>query len=273
MADEKDTRTKKAARQAEKARKKEEKRLKKAGNNAEAEMEEESGGKGVIVIVTLLIVIIWIGILAVLVKLDVGGFGSTVLQPILKDVPYINKILPETKEEEPEDAKYPYATLAEATARIKELEKELSDKIESQEGNSQLVEQLQAENDRLQQFEQEQAAFQEEKTKFYEEVVYSDQAPDIEEYKAYYESIDPANAEVLYKQVVEQQQEDQEVLDYASAYSSMKPSQAAKILEQMTDNLELAAKILRNIDTEARGDILGAMDPAVASRLTAIMEP
>lgn len=41
----------------------------------------------------------WLIIMALLVKLDVGGFGSTVLAPILKDVPYINRILPDTKTE------------------------------------------------------------------------------------------------------------------------------------------------------------------------------
>ena len=55
--------------------------------------DEESGGFSV-VLVTILIVIIWLAILALLIKLDVGGFGSEVLTPVLKDVPVVNKILP-----------------------------------------------------------------------------------------------------------------------------------------------------------------------------------
>ena len=58
-----------------------------------------------------------------------------------------------------------------------------------------------------------------EKEKYYEEVVFSDQAPDIQQYKTYYESIDPENAEVLYKQVVEQITYDSQVEDYAKTYS------------------------------------------------------
>ena len=57
--------------------------------------EEKEGGKGGLALVTVLIIIIWLGIIAILIKTDVGGFGSTVLYPILKDVPYINKILPD----------------------------------------------------------------------------------------------------------------------------------------------------------------------------------
>ena len=90
----------------EKARKKEEKRQKKLEKKAAKEAaEQEEGqetvlGKIGVVFATLLIIAIWLGILALLVRLDVGGFGSTVLYPILKDVPYVNRILPEVKQSE-----------------------------------------------------------------------------------------------------------------------------------------------------------------------------
>lgn len=48
------------------------------------------------VLVTILIIAIWLGIFAVFVKADVGGFGSTVLAPALKDVPVLSKILPDS---------------------------------------------------------------------------------------------------------------------------------------------------------------------------------
>lgn len=57
------------------------------------------------------------------------------------------------------------------------------------------------------------------------------------------------------------------------AYSEMKPKQAAGIFEAMTNNLDLAAKILREMSAEDRGEILGVMDAEVAAKLTKIMEP
>ncbi len=63
------------------------------GQNPEEE-EEKAGSKLVLALVTVLIIAIWLGIIAILIKTDVGGFGSSVLYPALKDVPYINKILP-----------------------------------------------------------------------------------------------------------------------------------------------------------------------------------
>lgn len=274
---------KKAAKKAEKARRKEEKRNRKLAkkeakkNGTTDEFEEESGGgKAAVVFVTLMIIVIWIAILAVLIHFDVGGFGSTVMQPILKDIPYVNKILPKTEEEETktkEDSKYPYKTVDEAVAYIKELEKELADAKESNSENDAYVADLEAQAAQWKEYKENEQKFEEEKAKFYKEVVFSDQAPDINEYKKYYESIDPQNAENLYKQVVEQQEKDDDMSDYVKAYSQMKPKQAAAIFDTMTDNLELVAKIISAMKADARGDILGNMKTDTAAKVTKLMEP
>ena len=94
------------------------------------------------------------------------------------------------------------------------------------------LDQLKAEVLRLKEFENQQVEFQRIQKEFYDEVVYSDKGPGAEEYKKYYESMDPATAEYIYKQVVTQLEESQEIQDYAAAYSAMKPKQAAAIFEQ-----------------------------------------
>ncbi len=272
---------KKAAKKAEKARKKEEKKNRKlakkeAKNQLDGDYQEEesTGSKIAVFLVTLIIIAIWVAILGVLIHFDVGGFGSTVMQPILKDVPYINKILPKTEEEENKDSdKYPYKNLDEAIAYIKELEKELADAKDSNSENDAYVADLESQAAQWQEYKANEAKYEEEKAKFYEEVVFSDQAPDINEYKKYYESIDPENAEALYKQVVEQQQEDEQIQDYVKAYSQMKPKQAAAIFDTMTDDLELVAKILSAMNADARGDILGNMNTDTAAKVTKLMEP
>lgn len=264
---------KKAAKRAAKMKKKEEKKKRKGQQGDETEGEE--GGKLLIVLVTLIIIVVWLAILALLIKLDVGGFGSTVLHPMLKDVPYVNVILPETKEDENVvvDVQYPYTTVEAAIARIKELEVELSEALEGKKADGDTVTQLQAEIARLQKFEQEQSEFQELKTEFYQEIVFSDNAPEIEEYRKYYESIDAANAAELYKQVVQQETLNDKIEEYVETYAAMKPKQAAAIMEEMKDDLKLVAEILEHMDAEARGDILGAMDSALAAKVTKLMKP
>lgn len=236
--------------------------------------EEKGGSKIVVFFVALLIILIWIAIFALCVRWDVGGFGSSVLEPVLKDVPVLNKILPDTNTDSLiEDEEYPYATLSQAVARIKELESELETAKENAGSDGTQISELRAEIARLKQYEDAQAEFEQLKAQFYEEVVYADNAPDIDEYKKYYESIAPERAEELYQQVVKGTQYDEQIQDYAAAYSQMKPAQAAAIFEAMTDNLDLAAKILQAMGSDARGQILGAMKQDVAAQLTKIMEP
>ncbi len=263
----------KALKKAEKARKKEEKALKKKEKMENLEQEEESrGGKVIIVLVSLAMIIIWLAIFALLIKWDVGGFGSSVLYPVLKDVPYVNKILPEVEDPNAGDPNASL-TMKEALAKIKELEKEIESQKEASGSSNDTISSLEKEIARLQVYEKQQQDFEKTKRKFYEEVVFGDKAPDIKDYKEYYEAIDPQNAELLYKQVISQMKEDEDVSDYVKAYSEMKPKAAAAIMEQMTDDLELVAKILSNMSATSRGDILAAMNADVAASVTKLMEP
>ncbi len=235
--------------------------------------EEEEGGGLSVALIIILIVIIWLAILALLVKLDIGGFGSGVLYPILKDVPVVKMILPDSVSEE-EEIEEEFGTLSEATAEIARLRRENEELKKNQSSDdSEEINAYREEIKRLQTFEDSQVEFQKLKTEFYEEVVFSENAPAIEEYRKYYEEIDPENAEYLYKQVVQQMATDQEMSDYVKAYSDMKPQQAAKIFEMMPDNLDLVAKILGKMDATTRGKILGKMDQEVAAQITKIMDP
>jgi len=202
--------------------------------------EEKEGGKGVLALVTVLIIIIWLGIIAILIKTDVGGFGSTVLYPILKDVPYINKILPNQESTqgtyETADTQYQYSSLDDAVNRIKELELQLDEAQNKKKKDKQTIKDLKKQIKDLSSYKKDQAAF-------------------------------------LYKQVVEQITYDDEVQDYAKTYSQMKPKEAAAIFDTMTDNLGLVSDILMCMGAQARADILGKMNAETAAKLTEIMEP
>lgn len=266
---------KKKLKEEQKKQKKEAKKRAKEIEAQEAELsaDDESGGFFT-VIATIGIILVWVAILCVVIKLDVGGFGSKVLTPLLKDVPVVNLILPNSQNSGNISTENGgYTNLNDATEQIKNLELQLqqaqTDNLKLQED----VANLKAENARLQEFEDKQVEFQRIKNEFYEEVVYAENGPGAEAYQKYYESMDPTTAEYLYKQVIAQLQEDKSVQDYASAYSSMKPKKAAAIFEQMTDNLNLAARILKTMSAENRGDILAEMDPEIAAKLTKIMDP
>ena len=268
---------KKQLKKEQKEAKKEAKKRAREIAEAEEELDDEEKGGGFITFMdTIFIVLLWVSVICIIIKLDIGGFGSTVLAPLLKNVPVVNKILPNTGtvgESEGTDPYAGYASLEEAVAQIRSLELQLESAQTSINSKDEQIESLNTEVKRLQEFERMQVEFQRIRTEFYEEVVYSDKGPGAEEYKKYYEGMDPATADYLYKQVVQQLQASAEITQYALTYSEMKPDAAAKIFEKMTDNLNLVAKILKAMSAEDRGKILAAMEPDTAARLTKILDP
>ena len=221
-------------------------------------------------LVTAIIILVWLGIIALLIKLDVGGFGSQVLAPVLSDVPVLNKILPESEETESTTGEDygGYSNLKDAVNDVESLKVQLESAQATVNADAEKITELQNEVARLKTFEDKQLEFQRIKNEFYEEVVYAENGPGPDEYVKYFESMDPETAENLYKEVVKTEAVSEEIKEYAQAYSEMKPKQAATIFEGMTDNLDLVAKILGVMEPDDRGAILGVMDSTVAAKIT-----
>ena len=267
---------KKQLKKEQKEQKRDTKRRAKEISKQEEELSEDEDGNGLVTFfATILIVVLWLAVVCVIIKLDIGGFGSSVLTPILKDVPVVNRILPgnhQTETSNP-DSFGGYSNLQEAVDYIKQLELELERAQNASAQKDVDLDALKSEVLRLQEFEARQTEFQRIETEFYEDVVYAENGPGAEEYRKWYEEMNPSTADYLYKQVITQSQESKEIQDYVQAYSAMKPKQAAAIFEEMTDNLNLAAKILKAMNADDRGAILGVMDAEVAAKLTKIMNP
>ncbi|MDD5854154.1 MAG: hypothetical protein PUD03_08720 [Lachnospiraceae bacterium] len=267
---------KKKLKQEQKSQRKEAKQRAKELALEEANLsdDEESGGFSVF-LVTAIIILVWLGIIALLIKLDVGGFGSQVLAPVLSDVPVLNKILPESEETESTTGEDygGYSNLKDAVNDVESLKVQLESAQATVNADAEKITELQNEVARLKTFEDKQLEFQRIKNEFYEEVVYAENGPGPDEYVKYFESMDPETAENLYKEVIKTEAVSEEIKEYAQAYSEMKPKQAATIFEGMTDNLDLVAKILGVMEPDDRGAILGVMDSTVAAKITKIMDP
>ncbi len=266
---------KQAEKEAKAAAKEEKKKRKAEAQGAEGAGDDDEGGIGTkiaVFLASVVIIALWLGIFVLIVKWDVGGFGSTVMYPVFKNVPYLNMILPEVKETE-EDPDHSFATIDDAVEYIKMLERELAGEQEKVASKNKRIEELKTKIEKLKSYETKIKEFDDLKKKFDEEVVFSEEAPDISYYQEYYAQISPENAERIYKQVLEQQQYNSELDNYVKTYSNMKAKNAAKIFDTMTDNLTLVAEILEKMDAESRGEILGNMDADIAARVTEILYP
>lgn len=267
---------KKQLKKEQRAQRKEAKRRAKEIARQEDALAEEEEGNGLLTFgATIFIVVVWLAVVCVIVKMDIGGLGSSVFTPLLKDVPVVNRILPGTALTETNNPESygGYTSLRDAVDQIKNLELEIERLQTVSATKDEELNTLKAEVIRLQEFENAQVDFQRIRTEFYEEVVYAEKGPGEEAFQKYYESMNPTTAEYLYKQVVAQLEESKEIQEYADTYSQMKPKQAAGIFESMENDLNLVARILKVMSAEERGAIMGVMDPEVAAKLTKIMNP
>ena len=283
---------KKQLRDELKAQRKERKQRQNELAERTAELNGDDSGGLATLLITLAIIFIWLVIMGILIKLDVGGFGSNVLAPILRDVPGLNSILPEgsvpKKEEEiPADAATEgtsaettgLSSMEEANLYIKRLENELKSEMERSASYLASIEKLEAEVERLKPFEEAQTELEKEKNEFYSTIVFGDGSPDPEEYQKYYEMIQPDIAAQIYAQIIQDGVDDEDLADYVKAYSSAKPKEVAGIFDQMInedvrgDSIRLVSRILGKMGADDRGKILQAMDESNAGKVTEYMEP
>ncbi|MCI9410466.1 MAG: hypothetical protein HFG36_00165 [Eubacterium sp.] len=243
------------------------KKDKKNKENKEYAQEESAGSKLLTFLIVLFIVIIWLVIFGVLIKFDVGNFGSEVLHPVLKDVPLVNRILPEVEGTEPEG----YSNIDEANAKIRQLEKELAGLKSANSLSSDEVNELKSEINRLKKYEEQQHAFEQRVKDFDENVVFNDKAPDISEYQKYYEGIDPDNAASIYKDVMKDLQYRAAIKKQATMYAKMDAAKAASVLQTMSGDLDLVASILDNMTESKSAAILAEMTPETAAQITTKM--
>lgn len=240
----------------------------KANSKKKDKLTKKRGSIFINVFILIIILFIWILIFILLVKLDVGGFGTT-LRPVLKDITFVNKILPElTDEELAQEKNYPYASLADAMKRIDELEKineELELMNEEYRNNTRNLEEELA---TLNELKEKNDDFKKRVLEFDRSVVFGDEAPEIEEYKNYYEAINPDNAEIIYRQVIYDVNVSQEIQEKADIYSQMDPKAAAKIFETLSNDTDLLLLILSNMSKSSASEILSEMNPELAGTLT-----
>ena len=279
------TSSEKKGKKDKKDKKKEKKNKKKGQGELPEEEKETVGGKIVLFVVTLVILLIWLAIVAILVKTDIGGFGSTVLYPVFKDVPYLNMILPDVDKGPEEDEKYSFDSIEEAVDYIKELEKELQASQLLNNEDAKTIDELSAQVQELQKYKQEQENFETLRDKFYNDVLYytsdqydlysKDSLVVLEAYRQYFEEIEPAKAEGLYKQVVTQLEHADKSDDSVNKYATMKPKNAAAIFTEAesAEDLELVAGIFNHMAVQNASDILAQMDTDLAFKLTYLLKP
>lgn len=233
--------------------------------------EEKEGvvSKIISVLIWLFIIVILLSIIIIFIKLDIGNIGSSVLRPVLKDVPVVNWVLPDVSDDIIADENgYEYDNLTDAVDKVKELQQQIEQLQKTGSENAKTIEELTAEVARLKVFEDNSDEFDKRVLEFDQKVVFNEKAPDTSEYIEYYEGINAENAAEIYRQVVEQQQADALIKSQGERYSKMEPADAAAALQVMTGDLDLVAQILSSMNTSKSALIMQEMDPDFCAKIT-----
>ncbi len=234
--------------------------------------DDKKGGGLLTAFIIVLIIVIWIAIFALLINLDVGGIGTT-LRPMLKDIPLVNKILPDVTDEKLAwENDLAYKDIVEANQRIKELEI-LVDKLTiDNEDKDDEITALTSQVNRLKELEKKMADFEDRVYEFDRKIVFGEHAPSIEEYIKWYETISPENAERIYEMAIQKEAYNVTIKEKAAYYEKMKASDAAEVFENMTADLEFVCKMLYCMKVQSVSDILSSMDPLYAAKITRKMK-
>jgi len=255
-----------------------------AGKSVVTPNKQRSGIKGKIFpILTVLLVLAIIaavfgGVFYFIVRNNFGGVADRYYLTI-KDIPVLKYALPvkkdplDPKNMTAEDIKKKYIEFRDQNA---DLNKQLTDakaELEKYKASEAEANQAAADNEqKIKDIDTREAALKnkegqltEMKRQIDELIAKGDKAA----FKAYYESLDPANAKVLYSQVVSELQTDANVKKFALVYAAMDPAAAAQIFEQMgVSKLDMTAETLQAMNKDNSAKILGSMTPQFAAQVT-----
>lgn len=235
-------------------------------------MEKEKNewvGKLISVVVLLGI----IGCIGGILYFNVGNVTDKYMKPLLQNIPVVKNIVP-TAEKQENQEDLTQLSKEEIIQKLNQVNEELTAEKEENSSLTKEVESSKKEIQRLQEIETQHLQFLQEKEAFDRQVVYGEQAPTLEEYRQFYEQMNPETAESIYREIVGDAEISQELKKYAATYQEMDASSAAGILEKLTlTDIDLVIQILENIDAEQRADILGEMEPQTAARITKRLAP
>lgn len=233
---------------------------------AKDKQDKNNGGEGLgskvlTLIIVLLIVAIWLAIIALLIKFDVGGLGSNeTVQKIFKDVPVLNLILPDSDPTEDENLeKYNFKNLEEAIAAIKKYEQDVDKLNEENNAYSQRVQELQIENESLSHYEAEYLEFLKLKEQFDREIALGEHALTREEYIKWYEKMYPENAEKIYAELKAEEVVDEAYTSVANYLAKTSSKADAQILMEYTSDIDFVCNVLKCLKTAKVAEILEAM--------------
>lgn len=212
------------------------------------------------------------------IKNNVNGMGEKYRKEI-QGIPVLNRALP--KAADPDDPKYlNQDQLVEKYNQLRKDNEELNKKLkEASTENAELQlyknseDRVKAESEAAKkeleaqgaQLETKRKEIADERKKLDEMIATGDKAA----FKEFYEKVDKETAQRVYASIMTEQKATEDAKKFAQLYENMDAAAAAKIFEEMgTTKIDLTVDILKNMKKESTAEVLAAMTPSFASKVT-----
>lgn len=228
----------------------------------------------------LIVLIIFGGAFYYVLKNDIGGLGEY-FRPSIGRIPVLKLALPPLPEsEDPYDPKH--LTQQELLVKYNELRnltKELSEQLENANKH---IEELQKEKNQWSAMKDEASAILQKNEETLKQVMDKMEQLKLEKqevdrliamknpegFARYYEKVDAANAQELYKEIVAEEVAKEDMKNLAKPYTEMEPNNAAAILTEIgREDMELVVNLIEAMKSNVRAEIIENMDPKFAAEV------
>lgn len=222
----------------------------------------------------IIIILLLISLPLMLIKFNVAGIGET-LRPFLENIKYVDKVLP--PKPDPNDPKYmsknelmeKYTVFKNDNAKllneIEELKKELNSLNDIKENYQAFIEQQKQLEQQRQQIAEQISQLEKDKQAFFNDIAKAKKT----DFKEYFEKIDKEKAEQLYREIIEEQEANDQVKEFVAYYEKMDAENAAEIFNEMSKTqMDLVVNILKNMKKEKASFILANMEASTAASVS-----
>lgn len=234
----------------------------------------------VVFLALLVVAVVSFGVFYFFTKNNINGFADTV-RPWIKDKPILKLALPKVPEpKDPDDPKY--LNQKELVQKYNEYREKVKSLTESLEKANQEIARMEQENLAageadaklkenqavLDSVKREQEALKAEKEAISKLIATGNK----EGFKEYFEKVDKATAEAIYREIIEKTVIDAEMAKLAKPFTEMEPARAAQVLTELFSNdSESALNIIEGMKASAMASILERMDPKIAAEIVSML--
>ena len=235
------------------------------------DVETSSMAKKILKIVIFVIIFLLLTAFIVSVLLfNAFGIRDNHLRGVLSSIPIVNNVLPPIEEPVSEQQTMPETNQFALQNRITQLEGELAAANYELEDLQELNRINNATIVRLQEIEARQGQYSADREAFDRMIAEGDQVA----FEAFFATMWPETAEEIYRSIVVQNVQDEEMRNYIATFENMNNNAASTLLVQMMQTeLDLVIDIVDNLSVDRRQRILAAMDVENAAIIAIRLAP